>query len=87
MTHSMHVQTTEKCLSDRVTEALSASPHIHNRQLGHQADQGVVVLTGTVNSYFQKQMAQEAIRRVDGVDHIDNRLEVEWLEPLFRSSP
>ncbi len=38
-----------------------------------------MVLKGTVNSYFQKQMAQEAIRRVDGVELIDNQLEVNWL--------
>ena len=37
-----------------------------------------MVLKGTVNSYFQKQMAQEAIRRIDGVELIDNQLEVNW---------
>lgn len=86
MTHAMHAQTTEKCLSDRVSEALSANPHVHNRKFGHRADEGVVILTGTVNSFFQKQMAQEAIRRVDGVSHIDNQLQVEWSEPLYRFS-
>jgi osmotically-inducible protein OsmY len=37
-----------------------------------------VVLKGVVHSYFQKQMAQEAVRHVDGVQHIDNELEVTW---------
>jgi osmotically-inducible protein OsmY len=29
-----------------------------------------------VRSYFQKQMAQEAVRRIDGVSEILNELEV-----------
>jgi osmotically-inducible protein OsmY len=37
-----------------------------------------VILHGVVSSYYQKQVAQEAIRRVEGVDEIDNRLEVCW---------
>ncbi len=66
------------CLLDRLGEALSASPHLTGRKLGYEADAGTVVLKGIVNSYFQKQMAQEAIRRVDGVELIDNQLEVNW---------
>ncbi len=65
-------------LMDRLGEALTSSPHLYGRKLGYEAESGVVVLTGKVNSYFQKQMAQEAIRRIDGVELIDNRLEVDW---------
>ena len=36
------------------------------------------MLRGVVNSYYQKQMAQEAIRRVEGVQSIENHLEVDW---------
>ena len=43
-----------------------------------EAADGHVVLKGHVRSYFQKQMAQEAIRRVDGVQRIENMLEVSW---------
>jgi osmotically-inducible protein OsmY len=39
---------------------------------------GRVTLKGNVRSFFQKQMAQEAVRRVDGVERIDNLLEVNW---------
>jgi hypothetical protein len=31
-----------------------------------------------VGSYYQKQMAQETLRRVAGVDQIENELEVCW---------
>ena len=39
---------------------------------------GHVVLKGSVRSFFEKQMAQEAVRRIDGVEMIDNLLEVNW---------
>ena len=68
-----------RCLHDRLGEALSSNPHLFGRKLGLKQTQALVVLKGTVNSYFQKQMAQEAIRRVDGVELIDNQLEVNWL--------
>ena len=66
------------CLLDRLGEALSASPHLFGHKFGYEAEAGTVVLKGTVTSYFQKQMAQEAIRRMDGVELIDNQLEVNW---------
>jgi hypothetical protein len=31
---------------------------------------------GVVGSFYQKQMAQETLRRIDGVGSIENRLEV-----------
>jgi osmotically-inducible protein OsmY len=43
-----------------------------------EAEDGRVVLKGSVRSFFEKQMAQEAIRRIDGVQLIDNMLEVNW---------
>jgi len=35
-----------------------------------------IVLTGVVGSYYQKQMAQESLRRIEGVGRIDNQLAV-----------
>ncbi len=63
-------------LSDRVTTALEANPYLARRNLRFEAEQGSVTLRGVVRSYFQKQMAQEALRCVDGVDEIRNELEV-----------
>jgi osmotically-inducible protein OsmY len=65
-------------LSQRVQEALTTSPHVSSRQVRVEAADGRVVLKGSVRSFFQKQMAQEAIRRIDGVESIDNLLEVNW---------
>jgi len=39
---------------------------------------GHVVLRGVGGSYYQKQLAQEAVRTVDGVAGVENQLEVCW---------
>ncbi len=65
-------------LFDRIHEALTTNPHVPSRQVRVEAADGRVVLKGSVRSFFQKQMAQEAIRRIDGVERIDNLLEVNW---------
>ncbi len=65
-------------LVDRVLTALEKTPHITGRQLRFETDQGRVTLRGTVGTYYQKQMAQEAVRYVEGVDEIANELEVSW---------
>ncbi|NQT39028.1 MAG: BON domain-containing protein [Planctomycetes bacterium] len=65
-------------LDDQVTSALHRNPHIGSRDLRFETDNGHVTLRGVVASYYQKQMAQEVVRRLDGVDEIHNELEVAW---------
>ncbi len=65
-------------LEEVVSSALERSPHINRRKLQVEAAAGRVVLRGVVGTYYQKQMAQEALRLVDGVDEIENQLEVAW---------
>jgi osmotically-inducible protein OsmY len=65
-------------LDDRVLTALERNPHVPCRNLRFETSEGRVTLRGVVDSYFQKQMAQEALRHVDGVDQISNELEVCW---------
>ena len=65
-------------LDDKVFTALERNPHLPHRTLRFETEQGRVVLKGVVRSFFQKQMAQEAIRRVAGVQEIANELEVCW---------
>lgn len=63
-------------LDHRVFSALETSSHLQGKQLRFETEKGRVTLRGMVRTYFQKQMAQEAIRHVDGVDDISNELEV-----------
>jgi osmotically-inducible protein OsmY len=74
----MSTATVSKPLFDRIHDALTTNPYVPSRQLQVEANEGRVVLKGNVRSFFQKQMAQEAILRVDGVETIDNLLEVNW---------
>jgi osmotically-inducible protein OsmY len=66
-------------LDDRVYTALERNPYLARRNLRFETSAGRVTLLGVVNTYFQKQMAQETIRHIDGVDQIDNKLEVCWV--------
>jgi osmotically-inducible protein OsmY len=65
-------------LDDRVQSALCQQPCVPQRNLRFEACGGHVTLHGTVHSYYQKQMAQEALRRLKDVQTIDNRIEVSW---------
>jgi osmotically-inducible protein OsmY len=63
-------------LDDRVLTALERNPYLTNRNLRFETEQGRVTLHGVVNTYFQKQMAQESLRHVEGIAEIANKLEV-----------
>lgn len=62
--------------SQQIDNAINTNPYLQGRNLRIETEDGRVVLLGTVRSYYQKQMAQEAVRRIDGVREIDNRLTV-----------
>ena len=65
-------------LDSRISSAIERSPHLKRRNLRFETQEGRVVLRGVVSSYYQKQMAQEALRRLEGIDCIENQLEVNW---------
>jgi osmotically-inducible protein OsmY len=65
-------------LLDEVQGALSRSPYPIRDELKIEAREGVIRLEGAVRSFFHKQMAQEVIRRVDGVERVENLLQVKW---------
>lgn len=70
-------QPIQRNLAEEVEGAIRQSPYLSDREMRIQALNGVIKLEGQVNSFFQKQMAQELLRRVDGVQRIDNRLSVQ----------
>lgn len=65
-------------LADRAQVALEQNPHLPRRLVQLETQDGRVILKGTVKSYFQKQMAQESLRRIEGVEEIENQLQVHW---------
>ena len=67
---------TDTVLYDRVNTALERNPYVAGRKLRFETEHGRITLRGVVQSYFQKQMAQESLRRIEGVQEIFNELEV-----------
>ncbi len=65
-------------LDNQIRSALEQSPHLTGRKLRFETSDGRVILKGVVRSYYQKQMAQESLRELDGVGQIENQLEVTW---------
>jgi len=65
-------------IQDRLETVITTNPYLAQQKLKLEVERGRVTLRGVVNSFFQKQMAQEAVRHVDGVEEIDNELEVDW---------
>jgi len=73
---SLHEQTNP--LHEQVRSALDQSPYICQNQVQVETSSGRVRLEGTVGTFFQKQMAQELVRRIDGVERVVNQLQVNW---------
>jgi osmotically-inducible protein OsmY len=66
----------DMALMGRVTSALRKNPYLDFPSIFYEANEGSVVLRGVVPSYFEKQMAQESLRSVEGIHEILNELEV-----------
>jgi osmotically-inducible protein OsmY len=69
----------------RVENILRTNPYVRRGQIRCEEHQGRIVLSGAVASYYQKQMAQEAVLAVEGVSEVENRLQVE--PPAWTNSP
>jgi len=56
--------------------ALAASKYVPLRRLQCQVHQGVVEITGSVSSFYLKQLAQAAVLQVDAAGDVRNLVEV-----------
>ena len=63
-------------LEEKVLDAINGSPYLAHGNVRCETQEGRVVLRGEVDTFFQKQMAQEVIRHVRGIELIENELEV-----------
>ena len=75
-TYILHDAHDSRDLRDRIHLVLSRAPHLFGRPIQVEVVDREVLLTGTVRSYFQKQMAQESLRHVLGLGAIRNQLAV-----------
>ena len=63
-------------LLHRVDAALKVCPYLLGLHLVIEVQEGIVTVRGDVDSYFTKQMAQEALRDVQGILELRNQLMV-----------
>ena len=70
---------TDEVLIQDLQSALGSNPHIQGQRLRIENKSGHVTVRGRVGSYYQKQMAQESLLRVEGVQRLENELEVHWV--------
>ena len=63
-------------LQNRIDLAIHDNPHLTGKIWHIEMRPGRIILRGVVCSYYQKQVAQEVVRLVDGVERIENHLQV-----------
>ncbi len=61
----------------RAQVALSTSPIFLLREIRVEREDQALILSGRVNSYYFKQVAQELVRTVAGASLVINRIEVD----------
>jgi osmotically-inducible protein OsmY len=79
---------TETLVSARQREmaerCLRSNPHLAlSNNISCEYVNGVVVLRGCLPTYYLKQLAQEAIANLEGIERIDNQIQV--VSPIGRS--
>ena len=76
----MSVRMEQNVTSYRIAELaearLCASSHQALRMVFCKFDDGVLVLRGRLNSFFHKQLAQEIVADIEGVEQVVNQIEV-----------
>ena len=69
---------------DVVQEAqkrLRAVSYISFRDLRCEYQHGLLILQGWVESYYERQLAQEVVAGLEGVSQVVNQIEVNWVIP------
>jgi osmotically-inducible protein OsmY len=76
---------TDSELQRDVMDELAAQPNVDASQIRVSVKDGVVILSGHVNSYVEKYAAEKAAKRVRGVKAVVNELDVQLLGGNQRS--
>ena len=76
---------TDTQIQTDVLAELKWEPRIQPNEIGVAVKDGIVTLTGTVESYTKKYAAEEAAHRVHGVKAVANDIEVRLFSTAERS--
>jgi osmotically-inducible protein OsmY len=71
------MKSNEKLQKD-VQEAIKWEPLLHAAEIGVTAKDGIVTLTGIVNSYSKKSEAEKAAKNVEGVRAVVEKIEIKF---------
>ena len=63
-------------IAEEARQRLRSSPPLHRRDLSCDCEEGVLWLHGQLPSFYEKQIAQEAVKSVEGVAGVINDIEV-----------
>ena len=69
-------ESVSEALRDAVLAELDSDPAVHAWEVGVAAEDGVITLTGIVETQAYKVAAERAVKRVDGVRSVANQLRV-----------
>lgn len=76
-------KTINKELRDRIEQQLDWDPEVTSTEVGVGADDGVVTLSGYVNTYSEKLAAEKATLRTFGVKAVANDITI---RPMFKTT-
>ncbi|MCH7689254.1 MAG: BON domain-containing protein [Planctomycetes bacterium] len=71
-----HFEDSRHDLSDLLSNALARNPYFANRNVRIELLEDEIVLKGSVNTYYLKQLAQESVRSLKSAERIRNEIEV-----------
>jgi hypothetical protein len=72
----MSTNSTHACPAAAAEAIFQASPYLAIRFLNCQFHQGVLTITGVLPSFYLKQIAQKAVSGIDGVERIEDLVQV-----------
>ena len=77
--NTMHLLTVinASTIAEVATERLRDSPYKVMRRISCECKHGVLFLRGRLFSFYEKQVAQEIVARIDGVTQVVNEVEVD----------
>jgi osmotically-inducible protein OsmY len=76
---------TNEDLQKDVQDAIKWEPMLHAAEIGVTVKDGIVTLTGTVDSYSKKSEAEEASKKVAGVKAVVEKIEIKFCKTLQTS--
>ena len=75
---SLKATTRSNTTTDAAEQRISQQPQLAFERISCKFDDGRLFLRGRVPSFYQKQLAQEAIAGMEGVDQVVNEIQVVW---------